>query len=79
MNRMDTVPSELNLVKKVADFRLMRGKTRMVRKRGTVVNWPQTMSNMVVSGTTGEKVESVVLMAGRVMLAPRPRVLLLGQ
>ena len=35
MNRMETVPRELNLVKKVADFKLMRGNTMRTRKRGT--------------------------------------------
>ena len=45
MKMMDTVPSELNLVKKVADFRLISGKTMKMRKMGTVVNWPQTWSN----------------------------------
>ena len=35
MNRMETVPNELNLVKKVADFRLIRGKTITTKKRGT--------------------------------------------
>ena len=35
MNRMETVPNELNLVKNVADFRLIRGKTITTKKRGT--------------------------------------------
>ena len=35
MKRMETVPRELNLVKKVADFKLMRGNTMRTRKRGT--------------------------------------------
>ena len=35
MKRMETVPRELNLVKKVADFRLIRGNTIRTRKRGT--------------------------------------------
>ena len=35
MKRMETVPRELNLVKKVADFKLMRGNTMSTRKRGT--------------------------------------------
>ena len=36
MNRMETVPNELNLVKNVADFRLIRGKTITTKKRGTL-------------------------------------------
>ena len=35
MNKMETVPNELNLVKNVADFRLIRGKTITTKKRGT--------------------------------------------
>ena len=32
---METVPNELNLVKNVADFKLIRGKTITTKKRGT--------------------------------------------
>ena len=35
MKRMETVPRELNLVKKVADFKLISGNTMRTRKRGT--------------------------------------------
>ena len=35
MKRMETVPRELNLVKKVADFKLISGNTMSTRKRGT--------------------------------------------
>ena len=62
MKRMETVPRELNLVKKVADFKLIRGKTMRTRKRGTyekiktitmmigtVENWPQMRSKEEVS------------------------------
>jgi hypothetical protein len=41
---METVPRALNLVKKVADLRLTRGKRKRTRNRGTVVNWPHTSS-----------------------------------
>ena len=36
---METVPSELNLVKRVADRRLTRGNRNRMRKKGTVVYW----------------------------------------
>ena len=50
MKRMETVPRALKLVKKVADLRLMRGKRKRMRKKGTVVNWPHTSS--IVLGST---------------------------
>ena len=43
---MLNLPKALNLVKKEADFRLMRGNINIMRKSGTVENWPQISSKV---------------------------------
>jgi hypothetical protein len=55
MNRMETVPRALNLVKKVADLRLTRGKRNKIRNSGTVVNWPHT-SSILLGSTTPQNI-----------------------
>ena len=45
------LPSALNLVKKVADFRFISGNMTRIRNRGTVEYWSQILSKLESPGT----------------------------